>query len=118
MNKGIVLSLLLALSNFAFAEHIWVETVPTQLRLLSPGLVLIGTYSNIDKVECQTNPSAVFLPNTDPQFDLKVSMALAAQAQGKAIQFLINNIGDPSTCKTISAHGSVATVFDYYWYIK
>ena len=100
------------------AEYIWVEAFPTELRLVSPGLLMVGVYSNIEKVPCQTNQSAVFLSNTDPKFDLKVSMALAAQAQGKSIRFLINNIDDPNTCKTISANGKVATVFDYYWYIK
>lgn len=113
--KKFVFLLLLLLSNVAHA-FIWSYAVPTEVHIVPDGLILIGAFDRTG-VGCSTGPKAIFLPNTDPNFKSKLSLALTAQATGKVIRVLIN---DPlaTNCKSISALGMVPIAHDYYWQLQ
>lgn len=110
--KKFVIILLLLLSNGAHAYK-WTFAIPTEVHIVPEGLVLIGAFDNTEII-CATGSKAIFLPNTDPDFKLKLSLALTAHATGKAIKVLIN---DPlaTNCKPISAHGYVPITYHAYW---
>jgi len=101
--------------------HIWSSAVPTEINLVPGGLVLLGDFDNTG-VTCATGRSAIFLPDTDPNFKGRLAMALTAIATGKKIQVLLLQPSDiqdgGEKCAGISAHGSVPVAFYYYWSLK
>ncbi|KZZ35853.1 MULTISPECIES: hypothetical protein [unclassified Oleiphilus] len=119
MNKIIGL-IMIFFSTSVFAGHAWLTVYPKNVKLLGSGLLLQGQneIENISLVTCATNKTSIYLKNSDEMFDQKLSMALSAQAQGKAIQTLIYSPdSNPDACTTVSAHGSVGTAYFYYWHL-
>ncbi len=116
MKKTFSLGLFLFLLSSTANAYIWSAAVPTEVHIVPNGLVLLGDFNN-NGVTCATGPKAIYLPNTDPNFDAKLSLALTAKASGKKIKVLIN---DPleSNCIQISAMGYVPIAFHYYWQLK
>jgi len=105
----------LIVSNFANA-YVFVSAVPTSVRLVDGGLVLIGDF-DLSTVACSTGPSAIYLPGSDIKFDQKLSLALTAFAAGKTIEVLIS---DPvsQSCVAVSAIGNIPTAYHNYWYLN
>tara|TARA_R110001599_G_scaffold249359_1_gene449215 strand:- start:7743 stop:8126 length:384 start_codon:yes stop_codon:yes gene_type:complete len=125
VSKFLFLILTLLLSLELHAANTWVSSVPKEVRLLGDGLLVVGDFlmsdgvtKQLSTVSCAGSKNLIFLPSSDPQFDRKLSMALAAQASGKTLVAYIYDTGTSNVCTTLSAHGSVATVYHYYWYIK
>jgi len=116
MKKIITFGAFLCLISSGAHAYIWSVAVPSEVHIVPNGLVLIGDFNNTG-VTCATGPKAIYLPNTDPNFDAKLSLALTAKATGKRIQVLI---GDPveTNCIQISAMGYVPIAFYYYWQLK
>jgi hypothetical protein len=110
----IVISMLI--SAPAFADYVWVTAVPTEVHMVSEGLMLVGDFDT-SGVPCATGRKAILLQETDKHFDRKVSIALIAHSSKKKITALVNNPGADS-CTQISAHGWVPIVYHYYWQLK
>lgn len=114
--QSIFFLVVISISLDSWAASVWIKIYPMHVKLLAGGVLLQSSedIANIDQVPCATNKRALYLKNTDPQFDRKFSLAMSAQAQGKAIQVL-NQPDTEDACTTVSAHGSVAMPFHYYW---
>lgn len=118
MKNKVLCVLCMFFSINAMASSVWLTVYPDHLNLLAGGLILKSNQDvkNIEQVPCATHSKAIYLVNSDAQFDRKLSIAMSAQAQGKAIRVLSYQPDTNSNaCQTISAHGSVAVPYYYYW---
>lgn len=111
--KKIILLIFVLFSQSLLAVGIWVQAVPTQIHIVPDGLVVRGLF-NASGVTCSTDNNAVFLPNTDPNYNAKLTIALAAKATGQPLQVRLGTASD-SECKGISAMGEVPVAYFYYW---
>jgi len=113
MRKLFVISafLLAGSTNLNAAEYIWSSAVPKEVHIIPNGLVLIGEFNNTG-ITCATGPKAIYLPNSDQNFDSKLSLALTAKASGKSIRVLLEVIDN---CYQVSALGFVPPAHPYYW---
>jgi len=107
--------LLLLISNQALSYK-WTSAVPTQVHIVTSGLVLLGEF-DLNGVTCATGPKAIYLSNTDESFDHKLALALSANASGKKISVLIDDSIE-TNCTSISAMGYVPVVHRAYWQLK
>ena len=116
MKKVLLICALFFTSNGTVnaADHEWLSAVPTGIDIAPDGLVVRGTFDT-SKIACATGASAIFLSNTDDNFQHKLALALTAKATNGVIQVLISNPGLTTSCTSVSAHGMVPTVSVHYW---
>lgn len=116
MSRFISFGVLLFLLSTSAHAYIWSSAVPTEIHMVPNGMILLGAFDNAE-VTCATAASAVYIPKTASNFEMKLSIALTAKATGKKITVLID---EPfaSNCIQISAMGFVPIAHDYYFQLK
>ena len=97
-------------------DYVWTSAVPTEVHIIPDGLVVLGDFDR-PGVECASGPKAIYLPQSDPGYDAKLSLTLTAKATGKKIEVLLG-VPLATNCFTVSAHGQVPVAHPYYWRLK
>ena len=113
MKKILLFAVALTVISSSAYAYIWSSAVPTAVNMTPEGLVLAGEFNN-EGVTCATGPKAILLPQSDSDYNRKLSMALMAFASGKKIEVLIY---DPiaTNCIQVSAHGYVPVAHHMFW---